>query len=399
MSASSARPERFLRSLAQARRVAVITHDHPDPDAIAASWGLVRLVETQLRIPARAYAGGAVFRAENRTMVDLLKPPLDIVDRIEIDEGTEIVVVDTQYPALFARSDLPTTCAALIDHHAHEALPAPLRKSAEGKPSSSGNGTGPAPPKKSPSSSAAGSPPATASSSDAGAPHPAKLRFRFRDVRPRVISSSSMVAGYLKSLCYEPEKPLATALLYGIHTDATGWECTFSSADRTAIAWLSQFSDPGLRSQIERAPIPRGYFEDVILALQSTFIYEDAAVCFLRSCEAVDVVSEVADQLLRCEGVERVLCAAAHGERLVFSARTTSLGGNAAELLLETLDGEGNAGGHVHRAGGSLVLTPGSGSLADIESRLRARWLAACAIEQQRGTRLVAKREILKALE
>ena len=34
----------------------------------------------------------------------------------------------------------------------------------------------------------------------------------------------------------------------------------------------------------------------------------------------------------------------------------------------------------------------------DLENELRARWLAACGIDRQRGTRLVPKREIVDNL-
>ncbi len=370
----TARHDRLLRSLADAARVAVITHDNPDPDAIASSWGLVVLIERVLRIPATAVAGGGIIRAENRAMVELLRPPIELVDEFVAEEGTAIVVVDTQFPGLLDCEGACRSCAAVVDHHAHEAT-------GSGGPKSSGASKG--------SNGAQGK---------AANGNGRRLRFAYRDIRPRVVASSSMVAGYLKALEIEPDRPLATALLYGIHTDATGWDVKFSRTDRAAIAWLSQFSDPELRGQIERAPIPRSYFESVILALQNTFTYEDAAICFLPSCQSIEVVGEVADQLLRCEGIERVLCGAVRDGRMVFSARTGAAGGNAAHLLERTLRRQGSCGGHIHRAGGFLILK-GAGSQQDVESRLRSRWLVACGIAQQRGTRLVAKREILKALE
>jgi len=346
-----------MRTLDAAKRVVVVTHDNPDPDAIASAWGFVYLFERVLKVPAGIVAGGAVTRAENRRMVELLDPPMDIVDDgFELEDDCEIVVVDTQNPARLEWLDRDTQLAAVIDHHAHEGSPG-------------GNG-----------------------SRD-------RFRYRFRDIRPKVLATSSMVCGYLKSFDLEPDKALATALLYGIHTDAQGWDAKFSRTDRAAIAWLSQFSDPELRAHIERAPISRTYFEDLLLALQNAFIYENAAICFLPSCESVEVVGEVADLLLRCEGVQRVLCGAEREGRMFFSARTSDRGGSAAHLLRKTLKKDGSCGGHTHRAGGYAPLKCGNGSQQELESRFRGRWLDACNIQQQRGTRLVAKKEILKALE
>jgi hypothetical protein len=62
------------------------------------------------------------------------------------------------------------------------------------------------------------------------------------------------------------------------------------------------------------------------------------------------------------------------------------------------LSGIGQGGGHAHRAGGKIVLKERGGSRDDLQDDLRNRWLAACHIERQRGTRLVAKREIVKHL-
>ena len=350
------RHDRLLRSLEGAASVVVVTHDNPDPDAIASAWGVVYLVERMLKVPARIVAGGVITRAENRRMVDLLHPPLELVEDCDLEEDCRVVVVDTQHPARLDGLRAGDVLSAVIDHHSHER-------------SSNGNGSRERP------------------------------AVKFRDIRPNVLATSSMVAGYLKSLDLVPDRILATALLYGIHTDAQGWDAKFSRTDRAAIARLAQFSDPELRAQIERAPISRSYFEDLILALQNAFIYENAAICFLPSCDSFEVVGEVADLLLRCEGVQRVLCGAVNDSRMFFSARTSDRGGSAAYLLRKTVGKDGSCGGHKNRAGGTLPLKFGDGGQAELESKLRARWLEACNVHQPRGKRLVAKREILKALD
>ena len=360
------RHDRLLRALEDASSVAVVTHDNPDPDAIASGWGIALLVERVLGVSARIVAGGAITRSENRAFVDLLGPPLDIVENFEIEDGMKIVVVDTQYPARLEGCCGDEELAAVIDHHAHERT-----ASSTGSAGGSRNGNGVR----------------------------ERLAFRFRDVRPKVLATSSMVGGYLKALDIFPDRSLATALLYGIHTDAQGWDAKFSRTDRASIAWLSQYSDPELRAQIERAPIARAYFEDLLLALQNAFIYGNAAICFLPTCDSVEVIGEVADLLLRCEGVQRVLCGAVSGDRMLFSARTSDRGGSAAYLLRKTLRKKGGCGGHTHRAGGYVPVKCGNGSQQEIESQLRGQWLEACNIQQQRGSRLVAKREILRALD
>jgi nanoRNase/pAp phosphatase (c-di-AMP/oligoRNAs hydrolase) len=94
-----------------------------------------------------------------------------------------------------------------------------------------------------------------------------------------------------------------------------------------------------------------------------------------------------------------VLCAAIVGSDLVFSARTGRTSENAVQLLQATLDGLGGCGGHAHRAGGKVLnIVQGIESVEDLHEELRRRWLTACAVDRQRGTRLVARRDIVENL-
>ena len=69
-------------------------HDNPDPDAIASGWGIHKLLRDRLAKPVRLVGGGAVIRAENRHMVELLCPPIELVDRIEMPPAAATVLVD-----------------------------------------------------------------------------------------------------------------------------------------------------------------------------------------------------------------------------------------------------------------------------------------------------------------
>jgi nanoRNase/pAp phosphatase (c-di-AMP/oligoRNAs hydrolase) len=103
--------------------------------------------------------------------------------------------------------------------------------------------------------------------------------------------------------------------------------------------------------------------------------------------------------LIRCQGIRRVLCGAVIENDLLLSVRTQKNCGNAAKLLQVTLEGIGGGGGHAHRAGGKI---PNVGSRSkvdeDVENALRTRWMNACGVDRQRGTRLVPKREIVENL-
>jgi nanoRNase/pAp phosphatase (c-di-AMP/oligoRNAs hydrolase) len=342
------RSTRLLNAMAGYEQVLVVTHDYPDPDAIASGWALRWLITEKLGKPVRLIGGGAIVRAENRHMVKLLVPPIELVDEIEVDQRTATVLVDcssTMSNHLLSNCRLQPI--AVIDHHEVR---------------------GP------------------------------RQRLAFRDIRPRIAASATIVASYLKDEHLEPPSDLATALLYGIQTETQGSETHYTPLDRRIVTWLVKYADPGKLAEIQNAPLTREYFADLVLALQSTFAYDEAAICFLPRAEGPETVGEVADLLIRCAGVKMVLCGAAVGEDLFISVRTGREAGNAAELVHKTLDGLGLSGGHEHRAGGKIRLGRCPLTGEQLTDELRNRWLAACGSDRQRGTRLVARREIVKNL-
>ncbi|MHC4580079.1 MAG: DHH family phosphoesterase, partial [Planctomycetota bacterium] len=79
------RSQRFLELITDYPAVVVVAHTNPDPDAIASGWALVTLIREKLDKQVRLVAGGAILRAENLRMVDLLKPPIELVEAIDFD--------------------------------------------------------------------------------------------------------------------------------------------------------------------------------------------------------------------------------------------------------------------------------------------------------------------------
>ena len=217
----------------------------------------------------------------------------------------------------------------------------------------------------------------------------------FRDVRPRVAAAASIAASYLREQGVEPVRDLATALLYAIHTETCGGELCHSAVDRAAVVWLTELADLSQLAHIENAPLKMSYFSDLALALQNTFIYtgplfacrpRPTARRSWRSGRHVDCYGHS----VRKSSVKR------HSRTICSFARTERTGDNAADLVLEMLHGLGHGGGHERRAGGKISGIGRSGKIPrPLLSELRGRWLNACRVDQQRGTRLVAKREIV----
>jgi nanoRNase/pAp phosphatase (c-di-AMP/oligoRNAs hydrolase) len=340
--------DRLLRVLANYKRFLVVMHDNPDPDVIATAWSVQCLIEDKLHKPTRIVGGGAIVRAENKHMVELLQPPIELVSEIAAAADTATILVDC---GLGTTNHLVTRAAihpvAVIDHHP------------------TGRGS----------------------------------QLLFQDIRTDAAASASIAASYLREQHIDPGMKLATAILYAIRTETCGNETDHSTLDRSIVTWLTEIADPTLLAEIENAPLDPEYFGDLVLAMQNTFVYGNTALCFLPRAFGAEIVGEVADLLIRCRGVHHVLCAAVVGEDLLLSARTDRDCEDAARLLRTTLLGIGSCGGHEHRAGGKVPgVVVQSKVRTEILDQLRTRWLAACSVTRQRGTRLVARREIFEHL-
>lgn len=343
------RAERLLEVLEPYDEIVVLTHDNPDPDAIATGWALRTVIAECLDRTARLVAGGAIVRAENKEFMSRLQPPLELVSGLDFSQPTGVIFVDC---GPLAVNHVPfgglLQPLAVVDHHATSRVPGDV------------------------------------------IPH--------FDVRPQAAASASIATAYLHDLSVEPSEPLATALLYAIRTETHAFETEHSALDRRAIRWLTKWANPSWIAEIENAPLTRSYFRDLTLALQNTLLYGDVAFCLLPCVEGAEVVGEVADLLVRCEDVKRVLCAAVLGGALLISVRTSEDDEDAGKLVQEVLDGLGHGGGHAHRAGGKIPPANCGPNLEAVERELRDRWARLFGRDSQHGVRLIARSDVLKNL-
>ena len=341
------RSEELLSALTGFQKVAIVTHDNPDPDAISAGWAIKRIIRRKLNIDAQLIGGGDVVRAENRHMMKLVEPPIELVHRFLPQSRVAVVLVDCNPEIaghLLTSSQIETV--AVIDHHL------------------------------------VGEPPDVP----------------FVDIRPHMAACATIAADYLREQGIKPGERLATALLYAIRTETCGNEFRHTRLDRSVITWLTRYANPEWLSEIENAPLAKSYYGDLVLALQNTFLYGDAAFCLLPRAQGQEIVGEVADLLIRSEGIARVFCGAAIAGDFYCSVRTEDDSDSAADLVKLTLQKLGNAGGHSHRAGGKVSDLPQGKMTEKLQEEIRERWTGACGVQGQQGTRLVSKEEIVGTL-
>ena len=354
---------RFIKAIGQYRRVIVIAHNNPDPDAIATGWAIKTFVEAKCpKHAVRFISGGRIARAENQHMVKRLGVPIEMLNcsteqaRIVSDPENAIVLVDcgpaATHHLLAASKRQPT---AVIDHH-HVAAKECQTNSVFAE-------------------------------------------IPFVDVRPQIAAAASIAASYLQQSNVRPSCPLATSLVYALKAETRGGENHFSTLDREMLHWLTEFADPALLAEIDDAPLSRTYFLDLLIALQNTTIYGSSAFCMIPHANSSEIVGEVADLLVRCRDVKAVLCATSVGADVLVSVRADEHSGDATQLITQTLKGIGVGGGHRCRAGGKIPGVCLGGSVpTEIEDELRVRWLAATKASDREPSRLVPGPEIIGQL-
>jgi nanoRNase/pAp phosphatase (c-di-AMP/oligoRNAs hydrolase) len=343
------RSDRFLAKLREVDSVAFVTHVHPDPDGLGSMMGLAYLVETCLSKPTRLTRDGPISRAENRAMVELLDIPLVPIEKASWHGGEAVVMVDSQPNT--GRHNLPSDAPlyAVIDHH-----------------DTPGDVTG----------------------------------VPFVDVRRTLGATCSLVTGYLREQELDLPSRLATALLYGIETELSGYPREASELDDSALLFLYPLADKDLLARIRNARLPQSHFEGLLRALQSSFIYDRLIISWINEMPQPDLAAEVVDFLIRFEAIDWAVCAGVHKDRLILSVRSTAPDARAGELLRQVVGDLGRAGGHDRRAGGTIYLPSASASAFEqTQAELRRRLLKALHIDECRGQRLVSRKEMLQNIQ
>lgn len=344
------RSDRFLAGLKDVSRVTFVSHVQPDPDSLGSMLGLAHLVEQMLGVPTRLSRDGLINRAENRAMVELLDIDLIPVDDLEFIPGEAVVMVDSQpNTGRHTLTTDDTPLYAVIDHHT---TPGDLDD------------------------------------------------VPFVDVRPNLGATCTLVTRYLIEQNVPIPARVATALLYGIETEVSGYPREATAVDDGALQFLFPLADKDKVAQIRNARLPHAHFEVLLQALQSSFIYDRLIISWVNNLPQPEQAAEIVDFMVRFDKVDWALCGGVCGDKLILSLRTSLHGVQAGDLLRKVVGKLGKAGGHDRRAGGCIVLPSITiSAIEDIQAELRRRFLRALDCEELRGQRLVPLREMLQNLQ
>jgi nanoRNase/pAp phosphatase (c-di-AMP/oligoRNAs hydrolase) len=279
----------------------ILTHDFPDPDALASAFGLQYLAQTAFDIPSRIAYGGELGRTENKMMVRLLRIPLHRVRKVWLKKCASIALVDTQ-PA-FENNPFPGNKRAtiVIDQHGSHTPPS------------------------------------------------AELAL----VDPDCGATCVIVAQALLARRAPIPSRVATALAYGILTDTLDlYRAQRPDVVQTYLRVLQQ-ADMHALARIQNPIRTRRFFLTLGKGILQATRFRNVLVSHLGAVETPDLVSQVAEFLLACRGVSWCLVTGRYHGRLHVSLRAGGPDAEAGEMLRDAFGNPRQAGGHGPIGGGS----------------------------------------------
>jgi nanoRNase/pAp phosphatase (c-di-AMP/oligoRNAs hydrolase) len=279
----------------------ILTHDYPDPDALASAWGL-QVLAREFGIDSRIVYGGVVTRAENRAMMKLLKLPAHRLRPGELSRARHVALVDTQ-PA-FENNPFPENRRAtlVIDQHR----------------------------------------PAERTGADLAL------------VDPDCGATCVIVAQalFLKQVAIPPS--LATALAYGILSDTLDlFRVQRDDVIQTYLRVLRR-ADMRALAEIQNSQRSRRFFATLSRGLRAAVVCRRVVVAHLGPVSGPEDVAHVADFLLTYDRADWSLCTGRLRGSLCLSLRTEVPGADASPILRRVVNNPALAGGHGGVAGGRI---------------------------------------------
>ncbi len=284
------RVQQYQRYFSDADRVLILTHNDPDPDAIASGLALRTLLR---RTKQTAIIGTLhpVARPENQRMLKLLEIGIETVTPDQFASYEKVALVDVQ-PHYFG--DALRHVDLVVDHH----------------------------------------------------PETTGYTAMFKDIRSDYGSTSTILTEHLRAVDIDISERTATAMLYAIKSDTLFFNRQANRADLDAFSFLYPLADASLIRKMEGAEITRERLDYVIKAWQQGRMVEHVFCAFLGEPPRDDFIPYVADFYLQLEDVQWTVVSGVVNDQMVVSVRNLGYSRNAGDFVRRWFNDIGSAGGH-----------------------------------------------------
>ena len=292
------------------KELVIISHPHPDPDAVASVFGMQKFINVVFpEITTHCLYSGLIARSQNKTLINVLGLNMVSVENFDhSEECKHFICVDTTPD----RCDLSDQyeCILNIDHHKVD-------------------------------------PPNC-----------------LNDIRVTG-SCSAIIWSYLKEINYEFDKDneddvkLATALLVGIRTDTREVTVDVSELDFDAYRALQIITDIKYLSPIINYPIPR-----TLVRLKKRLDEDEnskekdgmfaGGIGYLKKNQR-EAIPELAEEIVRLEGLDTVIVFAIVEDSIEFCIRSVKVSIDIKEIC-NNVFGTGFGGGRGTMAIGAVKI-------------------------------------------
>ena len=315
----------ILESIAPKKRILILAHNNPDPDAIGAAFAMKNLLHVKLKKKVVIAYMGIVGRLENRELVKQCN--IDMLNSVNLNfkRFDHIILVDTQPQAGNVYIPEGFNVHTVIDHHTTKAVIT-------------------------------------------------KRKDMIVDLRPTYGSTCTIVTEYYKELGLIPDMSVATALCFGISSDAIGAARDSSSIDREMLGYVYPYISINKLTKIVNPPLPRYHYKTLRRAIEKAVIIDNNLLfCDLEEVRNTDLIAESADYLMRMREIKSVFVVGKFENVAVFSLRHSSPRKFVGAIAKKMVKGIGYGGGHVKSAGGQIPLT--NRDYAEITATLKTKLL------------------------
>ncbi|ADC65700.1 TrkA-N domain protein [Ferroglobus placidus DSM 10642] len=321
--------------LKDCKRLAIFTHDNPDPDAISSAMAL-REIAKHFGVAADILYYGEIAHQQNRAMVNLLNVEMLKASEVDLSIYDKFALVDSSGVGVNNSIPEDITLSIIIDHHPAENVEA-----------------------------------------------------EYYDLRNDVGATATILTQYIQDLKIVPTRMLATALFFGIQTETEEFKKNTRTADFLAAAFLYPFVDNELIEKMEGPALSTETLDVIGTAIKNREIFSSFLISFAGFINDRDTLPQAADFLLKLEGISTVLVFGIMKDAVYISARNKDVRINIGEVLKKAFGDVGSAGGHAHAAGGKIPL----GIFGDVTDKqtlaklvteaIKRRFLMAVGIEAE----------------
>lgn len=290
-----------LIELCQGHIIYIQTHNFPDPDAIASAYGLQKLLEVY-KIESKLCYDGQIDKLSASKMLDAFQiemlPYAQLVS--DMQKADRIICVDSQKHSGNV-TDFVGDEIACIDHH----------------------------------------------------PTFVPVDYLYQDIRITG-SCATLITEYYALSGNEPDRDVATALLYGLKMDTLQFTRGVTELDIRMFAFLFPRCDQEKLTDLERNNMEFTDLKAYGAAIESIELYNKVGFsCIPFSCPDA-LIAILSDFILSLVEVEVAVVFSFREDGIKLSVRSEDPEIHAGELIHEALKNIGNGGGHASMGGGFI---------------------------------------------